>query len=174
MSTVVLDTNVLLTANGQAAQMTDGCRATCLNRLEQVRGRDVVVVDQQFFILGEYQNKLDPNRRPPGPGDAFVKHLLQNMSNPARVSLVNLTPTDTQKTNFREFPDDDELRAAFDPSDRKFVAASHAHASKPSILQAADSKWIGWEARLLTHGIRVEFLCKAELKKIHARKTGAP
>jgi hypothetical protein len=172
MSTVV-DTNVLLTANGMATQMSELCRIKCLNQLEQLRSNGTVVVDRQFLILGEYQNKLDPNRRPPGPGDAFVKHLLQNMSNSARVAQVTLTPTDSLRTDFKEFPDDTLLRNAFDPSDRKFVAASHAHPDKPPIFQAADSKWIGWEQQLLTHGIRVEFLCKDELGRIHARKTAA-
>jgi len=170
MSTVVVDTNVLLVANGMASQMSDCCRTRCVERLAKVRDGERVVVDEQYLILGEYQNKLNPNRRPPGPGDAFAKYLLQNMGNPARVSPVSLTPTNPEKTDFAEFPDDAELRQAFDPNDRMFVAASNAHPEKPPILEAADSKWLGWEKKLLSHGIHVEFLCREELEGIQRRK----
>ena len=173
MSTVVLDTNVLLVANGMAAQMSDGCLLKCIERLGRLRDGEAVVVDRQFLILGEYQNKLVPNRRPPGPGDAFVKYLLQNMASATRVASVNLTPTNNAKTEFAEFPDDAELHQAFDPADRKFVAASNAHPNKPPILEAADSKWLGWEARLLSHGINVEFICRQELETIRQRKSAS-
>ena len=171
MSTVVVDTNVLIVANGTASQMSDCCRTRCLDRLAKARDGERVVVDEQYFILREYQTNLNPNRNPPGAGEAFVKYLLQNMANPTRVSLVNLTPTNREQTEFFEFPNDADLRQAFDPSDRKFVAASHAHSDKPPILEAADSKWLGWEAQLLTHGIRVEFLCRKELEDIRQRKS---
>ena len=173
MSTVVVDTNVLLVANGIAAQMSDGCRLNCIERLERARDGETVVVDRQFLILGEYQNKLNPNRRPPGPGDGFVRYLLQNMANATRVAPVDLTPTNDAKTEFTEFPNDAELHRAFDPADRKFVAASNAHPNKPPILEAADSKWLGWEAQLLSLGIRVEFLCRQELETIRQRKSAS-
>ena len=57
------------------------------------------------------------------------------------------------------------------PSDRKFFAASNAHPGKPPILEAADSKWLGWEEQLEQHGIKVEVLCRAELEAIRKRKT---
>lgn len=171
MSAIVIDTNVLLVANGAARQMSDSCRLKCMERLEHACASEAVVVDRQFLILGEYQNKLDPYRRPPGPGDAFVRHLLQNMSNSNFVAPVDLTPTNPEQTNFREFPNDEGLRATFDPADRKFVAASNAHADKPAIIEAADSKWLCWEQQLSTHGIRLEVLCRQELETILARKT---
>ena len=171
MSAIVFDTNVLLVANGAARQMSDACRLICMARLEKARSTEAVVVDGRFFILGEYQHKLDPKRRPPGPGDRFVLHLLQNMANATRVAQVNLTATNSEGTDFLEFPDDPELRDAFDPADRKFVAASNAHPDKPRIVQSADSKWLGWEEQLATHGIRLEVLCRRELEVIRARKT---
>jgi hypothetical protein len=170
MSTIVLDTNVLLVANGAAHQMSDACRLACMARLAQARASDAVVVDRQYFILGEYQNGLDPNKRPPGPGDAFLRHLLQNVANSTHVVQVELTPTNPERTDFREFPNDEELCKAFDPSDRKFVAASNACVEKPPIMQSADSKWLAWEERLSIHGIRLEVLCRQELEAIHARK----
>lgn len=171
MSAIVIDTNVLLVANGIAPQMSDACRLTCIARLDRVRSSEAVVVDRQFLILSEYQRKADPNRRPPGPGDAFLRYLLQNMAVSERVSPVDLTPTNPEQTNFAEFPNDNVLRDAFDPADRKFVAASNAHSEKPPILESADSKWLGWEPQLATHGIRVEILCRTELEAIRRTKT---
>jgi len=171
MSAIVIDTNVLLVANGAAPQMTDICRLACMERLEKAKTSEAVVVDQHYLILGEYKHKLNPNQGAPGPGDAFVLHLLQNMANVAHVAPVELTPTNPERTDFLEFPNDGELRQAFDPAERKFVAASNAHPEKPPILESADSKWLGWENRLLTHhGIRLEVLCRKELEAIRIKK----
>jgi hypothetical protein len=167
---IVIDTNVLLVANGLASQMSDKCRLACLDRLEKAKRQETVVVDRQNLILDEYHNKLEPYRRPPGPGDAFLLHLLQNMGSSTHVASVDLTPTDAQHTNFEEFPADENLRESFDPADRKFVAASNAHPEMPPIVEAADSKWIGWAPQLAVHGITVEFPCRSELETILARE----
>lgn len=97
-------------------------------------------------------------------------HILQNMANSSKVSTVNLTPTNQAKTTFEEFPPDGELEADFDPADRKFVAASYVHPDRPPIVEAADSKWLGWEAQLKTHGIKLEVLCRDELQAIRDAK----
>lgn len=170
MSAVVIDTNVLLVASGMAVQMKPPCLQECYRRLERARDREQVVVDNQFLILGEYQHKLDTRRRPPRLGDAFVLHILQNMANPSKVSTVDLTPTNKAQTTFAEFPPDAALEADFDPTDRKFIAAAYAHSERPPIIEAADSKWLGWEAGLKIHGIELEVLCRAELQAIRDRK----
>lgn len=171
MSAVVIDTNVLLVADGQARQMSAACRRECATRLERVRATEQVVLDLQRLMLTEYRNKLDPAKRPPSPGTEFLKWLLVNQGNPDRTCLIGLTPKDRARTRFVEFPPDAALEAAFDPSDRKFVAAAYAHPDKPPILEAADSKWLGWEAALANHGVRLEVLCRCELENIHRRKT---
>ena len=171
MSAIVIDTNVLVVANGLAPQMSGECKIQCLDRLAVAKDREAIVVDRQYIILGEYQNKLNPNRRPPGPGDAFVKHILQNMKSNKRVALVDLTSTNQEQTDFAEFPADEALRAAFVPADRKFVAAANIHPERPPILESADSKWLGWETDLLRNGIRLEVLCRCELLTIQRRKS---
>ena len=87
------------------------------------------------------------------------------------MSPVTITPLDQEQTQFAEFPPDAALEAAFDPADRKFVAAANAHPEKPPILESADSKWLGWEPALAAHGIRLEVLCRCELEAIRKRKT---
>ncbi len=173
MSAVVIDTNILLVADGQAPHMSPACRIECLNRLERAKATERVVLDQQRLILEEYGRKLNPSKRPPSPGCAFLKWLLVNQANAGRVDMVQLNPLDQCRTRFAQFPPDPGLETAFDPSDRKFVSVAYAHPEKPPILESADSKWLAWEATLLTHGVRLEVLCRCELEAIRRRKAGS-
>ncbi len=170
MTAIVIDTNVLLVADGKAPQMTAACVAECLTRLERVKASEQVVLDETRIIMGEYHNKLSANRSPT-PGSAFLKWLLQVQAVAKHVSPVIITSLNQEQTLFAEFPADKALEAAFDPADRKFVAAANAHPERPPILESADSKWLGWELSLARHGIRLEVLCRRELEEIRKRKT---
>ena len=169
MTAIVIDTNVLLVADGKAPQMSDACRTMCEDRLRRVQAKEQVVLDSDQFILSEYHNKLSPYKSPTY-GSAYLKWLLQVQGDIRHVAWVTITPTNAEKSKFNEFPQDAALEAAFDPADRKFVAAANAHSEKPPILEAADSKWLGWEAQLKVHGIQVEFLCRDELEAIRKTK----
>lgn len=166
MDKVVIDTNVLLVASQRHDQASPECVLACAERLMRVREKECVVIDDAYRILSEYQRKLDANKGK-GVGEAFLKWLMQNQANPKRVERVTLserTPDD-----FDEFPDP-ALAAEFDPPDRKFVAVAHAHPSKPPVLQATDSKWLRWRARLQAHGVRVEFVCPQDMRRFFASK----
>ncbi len=166
MDAVVIDTNVLLIANGSHAGISQNCRDTCVKRLLERQRAGVVVLDDASRILGEYSHKTRPNQ-PKGVGDAFLKWLLQNQTNGKRVHRVSITPTDEDR--FAEFPDA-ALQDRFDPPDRKFVAVANAHPDKPPVWQAGDSKWLGWWQDLERLGVRVKFLCPDDLLEVYARK----
>ena len=155
MMRAVIDTNVLLVANGQHSEVSMECVTECVRRLQAMEKTGVTVIDDGFRILGEYQNKTSLNP-PKGVGDVFLKWLLRNAGNPARVELVSLT--ESEQDRFTEFPDP-ALEPSFDAPDRKFVAVAHAHPDKPPIWQAADCKWLDWWPSLQAKGVRVEFLC---------------
>jgi len=125
-----------------------------------------VVIDNAYRILGEYQQKTKPNQ-PKGVGDVFLKWLLQNAANPQRVHQISLTEVSPKE--FTEFPDA-VLQPQFDASDRMFAAAAHAHPDKPPIWQAADSKWLAWWRPLGAHGVQVEFLCPADVRRFYAAR----
>ncbi len=93
MLKVVIDTNVLLVANQQHADVSTECVASCIERLQAIQNTGVVVIDDSFIILGEYQHKTCINP-PRGVGDVFLKWLLRNMGNPAQVEMVSVTLTD--------------------------------------------------------------------------------
>lgn len=162
----VIDTNVLLVANEQHADISGDCVEACVQRLQAMQKTGVVVVDDGFRILGEYQQKTRLNP-PKGVGDVFLKWLLREAGNPARVELVALT--EHTLDCFAEFPDP-VLEPRFDPPDRKFAAVAHAHSEKPSIWQAADCKWLNWWPALQAKGVAVEFLCPDDVCQFYHHK----
>lgn len=169
MTIVVVDTNVVLVANGQHADVSPACIKTCVLALQDVMHSGKLVLDDSFRILREYQNKTQP-KKGNRTGDVFVKWALNNRCNTKVVDQVALT--DNNKRGFESFPDDPDL-ITFDAPDRKFVAVAGAHPNKPPILQAADSKWLDWAATLHRHGIEVDFLCSVDIRQFHKNKFGA-
>ena len=169
MSWVVVDTNVPVVANAKSDQASSDCVVICIGKLQQITGGRVrLVLDDQWLIVREYQSNLRSSGQP-GVGDAFLKWVLTNKANPTKCELVSITPLDSQANNFREFPKDAALND-FDPSDRKFVAVALAHPEKPPILQAVDSLWWGVREALHQNGVRVDFICEADIKALHARR----
>jgi hypothetical protein len=164
--TAIVDTNVVLVANRQHDDVSDACVTSCAQRLEALMAHGRVAIDDEYRILREYQNKTAPHagRR---PGDVFVKWLLRNAANVSRCDRVRLVEHATRA--FESFPDDARL-ANFDSPDRVFVAVAAAHPAHPPILQAADSKWLGWAEALRDHGVDVELLCPDDIQLFHDRK----
>lgn len=162
----VIDTNVLLVANGDHADVSPDCRAECVRRLQAMQAEGVTVIDDAFMILGEYLNKTRVNP-PKGVGDVFLKWLLREAGNPKRVEQVSLTVQ--AENRFAEFPDP-TLEHAFDAPDRKFAAVANAHDEKPPLWQASDCKWLDWWQPLTAHGVRVDFLCPADVCRFYKKK----
>lgn len=162
---VIIDTNVPLVANGKTEQASPECRLACTKRLSEVQQRGIVVLDNGWHILREYQKKLN-GRGQPGVGDAFLKWLLTNWANPKHCKLIAITPLSESKeeTNFAEFPDD-PLLMGFDPSDRKFVAVAMAHPEHPPILNATDTDWQIYHKALEKY-VQIEFLCPEMMERI--------
>lgn len=161
----VIDTNVLLVANGQHHDVSPDCVLECVNRLQAIQQTGIAVVDDGYRILIEYQNKTCINP-PKGVGDVFLKWLLRQ-SGTARVELVALS--ETAANCFVEFPAP-ALEPLFDAPDRKFAAVAHAHPDKPPIWQAADCKWLDWWPALKAMGVEVEFLCPADVCTFYGNK----
>ena len=161
----VVDTNVLLVANGQS-DMSLECQDACVRFIQSFWGQHILVIDDQYRILGEYQHKLNAKRN--GIGDKFLKLVLTRLSS---IKQVSLTPLSNSTFDFKEYPG--SLSSVdIDLSDRKFFALSHANNTETPIAQASDSKWIGWAEALQEAGITVHFLCKGELSKIYQKKMG--
>lgn len=166
MKLCIVDTNVILAANGSHADLSDECVASCITELHELKAGGVIVIDDCYRILSEYQNKTN-SKKGKGPGDVFLKWLLQNNANVKHCHQVALTEHGDDK--YREFPVPD-LEEAFDAPDRKFAAVANAHPQKPPILQAADCKWLNWYGDLEQVGIQVNFICRADVLRFYEKK----
>jgi len=164
----VIDTNVLLVANEQHGEVSPDCVSECVKRLLSIQQTGVVIIDDGYRILREYQHRtsLYP---PKGVGDVFLKWLLRQ-SCTSRVEQVTLTEIERDEAVcFAEFPDP-TLESRFDASDRKFAAVAYAHPDKPPIWQAADCKWLDWWPALQAKGVHVDFLCPFDACTFYSKK----
>lgn len=166
MIKAVIDTNVLLVANRQHAEVSEECVMECVERLISIQKSGITVIDDCYHVLGEYTNKTQVSP-PKGVGDVFLKFLLRSAGNPAHVEQVTIT--EIAEYEFYEFPDA-ELQLEFDPTDRKFAALANAHPDKPPIWQAADCKWLDWWQALKSKHIEVLFLCPENVCQFYIKK----
>lgn len=162
----VVDTNVLLVANGAHDDAGETCRAACTAKLAALAKRGVVVIDDAYQIVEEYLRKTRP-RTGKHAGDAFLKWLLNNQANPKRVERVVLAPTGA-----RSYAQVDALNLPhkLDPSDRKFVAVAAGARRATPIIEATDCKWLDWWQDLAAAGVAVEFVCREEIVRFYRRK----
>ena len=171
MNTVILDTNVIVIANGQAPQASADCVRRCRERLDLIlRGSEKVVLDDGQRILREYRRNLRSERHPRrGRGDLFMQWLRQNQWNEERCALVHITPLADNGTDFAEFPNEDAALATFHKKDRKFIAVARAYqqtsGQAATILLAIDRGWLDFVGALAAHGVAIDFLCEADIQR---------
>jgi hypothetical protein len=120
-----------------------------------------IVLDEGNRILSEYQANLRSDGQP-GVGDAFLKWVYNYQWNPERCDRVHITLAEDGVT-LVEFPTDPDL-AAFDRSDRIFVATARAHPDSPPVLDAVDTDWWLFRDALARNGVHVEFLCPRDVE----------
>jgi len=164
---VVVDTNVAVVANRAHEEASPHCVLACATLLKEIgAGEWQLVLDDAWQILGEYKKELRSSGQP-GVGDAFLKWVLTNRTNPARCAWTHISPC--TEHDYAEFPDDPALDG-FDHSDRKFVAVALAHPDKPPIANAVDTDWWDYREPLAQHGVQVRFLCEGEIKRTVERR----
>lgn len=170
MSFIVIDTNVMMVANEEypPEQVNEDDVIACIERLEAIqsgRSKERVVLDGDDRLLDEYEETLRSSRQP-SAGHAFLYWLFQAGWNPSSCDRVKITCQNESEQIFEEFPSHAGL-SDFDVADRKFVATANAHTAKPPILQAVDTKWMGWEPALKECGIGIEWLCPQTAKRLY-------
>ena len=162
---VIVDTNVALVANGKSEQASEDCEEICINRLVEITNGEIkLALDDERRIIEEYRGKLSPDGQP-GVGDAFLKWVEMNWTNPDHCDLVAITPVDGLENDFTEFPDDPALED-FHSKDRKFVVVALSHPENPPILQATDSEWWDFRDAIRRNGVTVEFICENDIHRL--------
>lgn len=147
----VVDTNVLVVANGGHEGASSSCQLASIEALKGILSNGRIVVDCGGEISGEYRRYCNPSGQPK-IGDMFYREVVLNYSQKLlRVDLVK-----NADGSFVDFPVDPLLRN-FDPSDRKFVAASVK--SGAPVMNSTDSDWLIHKEELKNNGISIEFVC---------------
>lgn len=168
----LVDTNVPKTANlatqpDPGSDVSDACVLACIEAVEHVIKKRGLIIDAGDEIFGEYRQQLSMKGQP-GVGDRFMKWVHDNRWSLPEAQRVAITGNGD---SYEQFPSHDDLND-FDVSDRKFVAVANAHADRPPIMQATDSKWWGWKDALAQAGITVQFLCQDYVEAKYAEKMG--
>ena len=161
---MVIDTNVLACANGDAPQAGRECVLACVLVLREIEASGIVCLDVGGAVLAEYSLHASPTGQP-GVGDAFYRWLYLNKERRYRVRQVEIAAH--ARRGYEEFPSDSALES-FDHDDRKFIAVAVVAGKRrrPPILNATDSDYSHYLNALQRHGVTVEELCPDILKPL--------
>jgi hypothetical protein len=156
---VIIDTNVPVVANGKDTHASVECQLKASARLKQAHDKEIILLDSLNLIFAEYKGHLSFSGQP-GLGDAFFKHLYNNIANVEAVVRVEITELGSGWRLFSEVPDDPRLET-FDRDDQKFVAVAMASEhNKRTIVNAVDNDdWEPIRVVLTENGIDLEHVC---------------
>ncbi len=171
MGAVIIDTNVMVVANGKAAapQATRECVIRCQARLAKIfRGTEKVLLDDKKRITDEYKANLNKKGYGRGHGDRFWLELMRRMwREQEKFIRIRITSLTGNGTDFEEFPNEDASLKNFHKKDRKFVAVALAYqqdsGQEAPILKAEDSGWEEFRDVLAAHGVRVDSICEEDI-----------
>lgn len=151
----VIDTNVLITANGQSSHSSAELALRCARFLsEQMEASDLVCDDSLDLILTEYKRHMAFSGQP-GVGDFYFRWYVSNRWNDKRIRRVNLDP---EREVSSYIPDPLQK---FDPSDHKWIAV-YLVEEADFIVNATDSDWREAQSVLESEKIYVHELNAAE------------
>jgi hypothetical protein len=134
---VIVDTNVLIAANGKAPQVKQTGVEKCQIFVGSLFDDTIISIDSLNEIFGEYFSHLNRSGQP-GIGDVFVKYLWDHQYDTGVCEIVELEHDN--KYIFTVFSDKEDL-LHFDHGDLKFIAVFFGSEQSPSIYNACDSDW---------------------------------
>ena len=149
---IVVDTNVLIVANGNNEQADPECELACIEALEGAKtGKQTVLIDASNLIMDEYSRHCSYSGSP-GVGDMFFKFLHDYQHSAKNVIRVSIQETPDEDGGFANLPPNN-----FDRDDRKFLAV--AKAGDGRVVNATDSHWSEHAAFIDSIGVQVLELC---------------
>lgn len=154
---IVVDTNVLIVANGNNEQADSECELACITMLERAtKGKQIVLLDAPGLIMDEYEGYCSYSGAP-GVGDMFFKFLHDHQYSETTVIRIPIQQTPDREGGFTNLPSN-----SFPRNDRKFLAV--AEAGNGRVVNAVDSHWSDHAAFIDSIGVRVIELCPQCLK----------
>ena len=155
---IVVDTNVLIVANGNNEQADPECELACIEMLEgATKGKKTVLLDASGLIMEEYEGYCNYSGVP-GVGDLFFKFLHDHQwSQENAISHVSIQVTPDEEGGFANLPPNN-----FHRNDRKFLAV--AKAGDAQVINATDSHWSEHADFIESMDVCVIELCRHCLK----------
>ena len=159
---IVVDTNVLVVANGNNEQADPECELACVEMLEgATKGKQVVLLDASDLIMDEYEGYCSYSGES-GVGDMFFKFLHDRQwSQESAIHHVSVQKMTYKEGGFSNLPPN-----RFDNSDRKFLAV--AEVGDGRVVNATDSDWSEHAAFISSIGVLVLELCPQCLKQVES------
>lgn len=151
---VVIDTNVLVVANGRQTTVGDRCQLACIEALIEARDQQVVCVDVLDRIMTEYSPYANYSGSP-GVGDLFFRYVFDNQHVGSRVQRVAIDPIDDESRGYDQLPQN-----ALKAGDRAILAV--AVAADAQVVNATDSDWHEQDALMKGLKVPVVQLCPEE------------
>ena len=148
----VVDTNVLVAANGGDTHVEIDCQSRCMEELARLAAQEVVCVDDKGLIMGEYERRVGAAQQA-GPGTVFYKEVWKRMGDSNRVRLIPVEPRDDEGRDFT----DPILPPNNLKKDAKFLAV--ALKADAVIVNASDSDWDEHHDLTDRLGVDVRQLC---------------
>lgn len=155
---IVVDTNVLIVANGRSTHADEECQLSCIKAIIDIEESRIVVLDSHDLIFDEYKNHFDFSGEP-GVGDRFFKYIFNHRYSTDRVLHVPITKAFDGEREFKELPPN-----SLDRSDQKFLAT--AVVADATILNAVDNDWHTHHALIQDLGVLVSELCPQHLSRL--------
>ncbi len=165
MADHVIDTNVLLVASAvhpyspfDDSELPEDLQKQVFEWLSTFRKDTTrqMVWDEMFKIYDEYRNKLTDQD--------YGMQVVNEKMKTARFVLVEYDANGQGIVP--------EAFAAFDPSDRKLLAALLAAGENTSLVNATDTDWLEIETQLGDVGAKVEHLLEEWLRAKYTEKRG--
>jgi hypothetical protein len=155
MTAAIIDTNVVVIANGQTPDVVSSCAENCRHLIAEMAERRLII-DAEGEVFKEYLGAIQRDR-PYGLGARFVIDLINRQFDDMRCLRIELVRNATGR--YLDFPDDPRLQN-FDASDMKFAALSRR--SEMPVSTATDSDWVNFRGPLEENGVTVDFLCGSD------------
>jgi hypothetical protein len=147
----IIDTNVLIAANGHSPQVSAGGVERCQKFVNSLFVNTLISIDSNNEIFDEYFRHMNFSGQP-GIGDSFVKYLFDRQADITICETVEVIRE--AKHHYRVLSDKPDL-LDFDKSDLKFIAVHLLSKYHSPIVDACDSDWAENKVLLNSHNIKV-------------------
>lgn len=179
-SDYIFDTNIILVADRlqEDENISEDCIQSCLQWIRKLLNKEIKLVidgdgsNSNGFIFAEYKKYYNKNDMQ-CIRSQFLKWIINNGASDEYVKKIPITPIKESDTEFKEFPNDANLKT-FEGADRKFVATAISYFKQNKkhspILEACDTDYIFHEEALMKY-VEVKLICEKDIRELHRRKT---